>query len=280
MWQLPGREAGRGRGASRVPRQARLRRGDLGGSSCAAGARETGAAAGTCPTAAPGVKVNLKPSPSRLSKQKQRPDLADEYSLAQKSNPSAPAPTQKPGSSRDHLSRKRKPQGKSGAGETRKPLSCFPILMGLAAPAPTNRSQGHPHPFHASKKLRPSPARTLSGRCPRHNRERVKCRCSLWPGGTDGRTGQDGVHPSSFELLSRNQSLVKLVGRPVPRLSAPPQSSMLRRRAQGGGLQFPPDLKDPFSRWGMGWSLAMSHQPLQTQPPSNMSRGAWGHLYL
>lgn len=81
---------------------------------------------GTCPTAAPGVKVNLKPSPSRLSKQKQRPDRADEYSLPQKSNPRAPAPTQKLGSSRDRLCRKRKPQGKSGAGETREPLSCFP----------------------------------------------------------------------------------------------------------------------------------------------------------
>lgn len=106
-----------------MPRQARLRPGELGRSSWTAGARETGAGAGTCSAAAPGVKVNLKPSPSRLSKQKQRPDRADEYSLPQKSNPSAPAPTQKPGSSGDHLSRKRKPQGKSGAGGTREPLS-------------------------------------------------------------------------------------------------------------------------------------------------------------
>lgn len=164
-----------------MPHQARLRPGELGGSSCTAGARETGAGAGTCSTAAPGVKVNLKPSPSRLSKQKQRPDRADEYSLPQKSNPSAPAPTQKPGSSRDRLSRKRKPQGKSGAGETREPLSCFPTLMGLVAPP--SCSQGHPHPFHAQKRLRPSPAQTLPGLCPWHSRERVK-HCSHWPCGT------------------------------------------------------------------------------------------------
>lgn len=64
--------------------------------------------------------MNLKPSPSRLSKQA---GSADEYSLPQKSNPSAPAPTQKTGSSRDRLARKRKPQGKSGVGRAREPLA-------------------------------------------------------------------------------------------------------------------------------------------------------------
>lgn len=218
--------------------------------------------------------MNLKPSPSRLSKQKQRPDLADEYSLPQKSNPSAPAPTQKPGSSGDHLGRKRKPQGKSGAGETREPLSCFPILMGLAAPHPPTVAKVTLTPFMLPRSSDP----LQHGRC-----------LDVAPGTTwkglsaaapFGQAGRDRVHPSSFELPSRNQSLVKLVGRPVPRLSAPPQSSMLLRRAQGGGLRFPPDLKGPFSRWGVGWSLPLPHQPLQTQPPSNMDRGAWGDLYL
>lgn len=45
---LPGREAGGAGGAARVLCQAKLRPGELGRSSCVAGARETGARAGTC----------------------------------------------------------------------------------------------------------------------------------------------------------------------------------------------------------------------------------------
>lgn len=131
----------------------RLRPGELGRSSCAAGARETGAGAGYLLTVPPGVKVNLKPSPSRLSKQKQRPTWADEYSLPQKSNPSAPAPTQKPGSSRDRLARRRKSRGKSRTGGRGTPHSSVSALSG--AWLLTNCSQGHRHPFQAPVRLRP-----------------------------------------------------------------------------------------------------------------------------
>lgn len=76
--------------------------------------------------------MGLKPNPSRLSKQG---SSADEYSLPQKSNPSAPAPTQKTGSSRDRLARKRKPQGEvRGGGEPRSLLPQPATLRRLFAP--------------------------------------------------------------------------------------------------------------------------------------------------
>ena len=230
-----------------------------------AGARETGAGAGTCSAAAPGVKVNLKPSPSRLSKQKQRPDQADEYSLPQKSNPSAPAPTQKSGSSGDRLGRKRKPQGKSGAGGTREPLSSVspPSWAWLHPPAVAKVTLTHFMPQRGSDPLHHGPHLDVApGTTGKGLSAAVVPR---WPGGT-----WDGVHPSSFELRSRNQSLVKLVGRPVPRLSAPPQSSMLLRRALGGGLRFPLYLKGPSSGWGVVPGPTLG-QALQTHPPSDMS---------
>lgn len=81
------------------------------------------------------------------------------------------------------------------------------------------------------------------------------------------------MHPSSFELWSRNQSLVKLVGRPVPRLSAPPESSMLLRQALGGGLWFPPRLKGPLQDLpgvrGDGPSLGQALQTTTTQTSSS-----------
>lgn len=78
-----------------------------------------------CCAAAPGVKVNLKPGPSQLSKQKQRLAQADEYSSPQKSNPSAPASTQKPGSSWDHQAGERNPKGRMGLGRTGASLLSF-----------------------------------------------------------------------------------------------------------------------------------------------------------
>lgn len=209
--------------------------------------------------------MNLKPSPSRLSKQKQRPDRSDEYSLPQKSNPRAPAPTQKPGSSRDRLCRKRKPQGKSGAGETREPLSCFPTLMGLVAPP--SHSQGHPHPFHAPKRLRPSLAWSVLGRCPRHNRERVKHRCSRCPGGT-------GCTPSPLNSRVETSPWLNWLADRFPGCPLHPKGSGGHRVGGCGSLQTsraPPQVGE------VGWSLSLSWASLsRPNHPSTWAEGLGG----
>ena len=96
------------------------------------------------------------------------------------------------------------------------------------------------------------------GLYPRHNPERVKGRCSGWR-----LAGEKGA-PSCFELKSRNQSLVKLVGRPVPRL---PASTPSLRRVLGGRLWFPPDLKafpQVLPRRGLSGTSSSLGQVLQT----------------
>ena len=105
------RETGGGGGASGLPRQARLRLGELGRSSCAAGA-EKQVQDGTCSAVAPGVKVNLKPSPSRLSKQR----LAQLMNIHYPRNP-IPAPLHPPrrqGPPRTAWPGRRNPKGSQG----------------------------------------------------------------------------------------------------------------------------------------------------------------------
>lgn len=98
-------------------------------------------------------------------------------------------------------------------GGTRERGSSFPTLRCLAATP--GHSQGHSSPISCPKETRP-----LSN---------TDCHLDVAPG-TIGKglraaaplVGREGLGaPSSFELRSRNQSLVKLVGRPVPRLFAP-----------------------------------------------------------
>lgn len=97
--------------------------------------------------------MNLKPGPSQLSKQKQRLAQADEYSSPQKSNPSAPASTQEPGSSWDHQAGGRDPEGRLGLGRTGASLLSFPALQCLVAL--WNHRQSISHPFSLPKRLRP-----------------------------------------------------------------------------------------------------------------------------
>lgn len=128
--------------------------------------------------------MNLKPSPSRLSKQKQRPARPDEYSLPQKPNPRAGT---HPGSCRDRPAGRRKSPGKPGVGGGGEPLSSVSPLCSawlLAA-----RRQGHPHPAHAPRRFRPLSSHNKAWTLPRHNRERVKGRCSPL-------AEEDRVHPA------------------------------------------------------------------------------------
>lgn len=138
---------------------------------------------------APGVKVNLKPGPSQLRKQKQRPAQADEYSSAQKSNPSAPASTQKPASSWDHQARGPNLKGRLGWGSPGASFLSFPAPRG---PGCTLRpSPKPPPPILSSKEVQtPLQLRPPPGCCQGTTEKGLRARCS-----------QSGLGiPASFEL--------------------------------------------------------------------------------
>ena len=127
------RETGGGGGASGLPRQARLRLGELGSSSCAAGA-EKQVQDGTCSAVAPGVKVNLKPSPSRLSKQ--RPAQLMNIHYPRNPIPAPLHPPRRQGPPGTAWPGRGNPKGSQGWGE---PGSLSPhsaTLRGLFAPQP------------------------------------------------------------------------------------------------------------------------------------------------
>lgn len=122
---------------------------------------------------APGVKVNLKPGPSQLRKQKQRPAQADEYSSAQKSNPSAPASTQKPASSWDHQARGPNLKGLLGWGSPEASFLSFPSSSGswLHSEAIAKATPTH---FIFLRGSDPDPAQATPWMLPGDYRERVK----------------------------------------------------------------------------------------------------------
>lgn len=128
-----------------------------------------------CFAAAPGVKVNLKPSPSQLSKQQQRLAQTDEYSLAQKSNPRAPAATQKPGSSWDHHARGPNLEGHLEWGAREPPSSVSSRPHSPVSGCTLKPSPKPPTTILSSKELKPlSPAWAATRMLPGHYRERVK----------------------------------------------------------------------------------------------------------
>lgn len=152
--------------------------GEVGRSSCRSGAKETGAGAGTCSTAAPRVKVNLKPGPSRLSKQKQRLAQADEYSLPPETQSQRPCIYPEARVLLRPPAWRRESQGKSRVGEHGNLSPQFPHsrVSGCTrqlrprSPSPISSSKETPTPLQHG----PPP-----GHCPGHCWERVKGRCSL-----------------------------------------------------------------------------------------------------